>query len=183
MPGPPNAEQRSDEQRDPLARGGWYRDPFDAADERWWDGTKWTQKVRGAPREDAAAAGERGDAAATDRVRAMGPGWYPYGGERVRWWDGERWGPERKPDAMPVRSRTPEQEDVGWRVRAGVAFEQVWLGRLGYLCAVFLPLLGLLLGIVVLTRPGLRSRRGQGIRVIILSVLIAAIAVLLARHK
>ena len=84
---------------------------------------------------------------------------------------------------MPVRSRTPEQEDVGWRVRAGVAFEQVWLGRLGYLCAVFLPLLGLLLGIVVLTRPGLRSRRGQGIRIIILSVLIAAIALLLARHK
>src|SRR5438270_5236716 len=73
MPGPPNAEQYSDEQRDPLARGGWYRDPFDAADERWWDGTKWTQKVRGAPREDAAAAGARGDAAATDRVRAMAP--------------------------------------------------------------------------------------------------------------
>jgi hypothetical protein len=54
---------------------------------------------------------------------------------------------------------------------------------LGYVCAVFLPILGLLLGIVVVTRPGLRWQRRQGIQIIVLSIVIAAIAVLLTRHK
>ncbi len=174
--------EETGERLDSVGRGGWYADPFDAADERWWDGTKWTQNVRGAPRQHAAAAGATSDAAGTDRVRAMGPGWYPYRGEVVRWWDGEKWGPARHPSAASVGSRTPEQ-DVGWRVRAGVAFEQAWLIPLGYVCAVFLPILGLLFGIVVVTRPGLRSRRRQGVQIIVLSVLVTAIAVLLARHK
>ena len=32
----------------PPSRGAWYADPFGAAAERWWDGAKWTQEVRGA---------------------------------------------------------------------------------------------------------------------------------------
>src|SRR5579859_2895446 len=34
-----------------VDRGAWYADPFGKAAERWWDGLKWTQKVRGAPKE------------------------------------------------------------------------------------------------------------------------------------
>jgi Protein of unknown function (DUF2510) len=37
-------------QRHAVARAAWYPDPFGAAGERWWDGGKWTQEVRGAPR-------------------------------------------------------------------------------------------------------------------------------------
>jgi hypothetical protein len=33
----------------PPSRGAWYPDPFGKAAERWWDGSKWTQEVRGAP--------------------------------------------------------------------------------------------------------------------------------------
>lgn len=31
----------------PASRGAWYRDPFGVADERWWDGTRWSREVRG----------------------------------------------------------------------------------------------------------------------------------------
>ena len=30
-------------------RGAWYPDPFEAAQERWWDGHGWTQEVRETP--------------------------------------------------------------------------------------------------------------------------------------
>lgn len=30
----------------PILRGAWYADPFTLAGERWWDGTKWTDRVR-----------------------------------------------------------------------------------------------------------------------------------------
>lgn len=36
-------------QHEPRARGAWYEDPFETAAERWWDGHKWTQEVRGMP--------------------------------------------------------------------------------------------------------------------------------------
>ena len=39
---------RSERQRS-VARGQWYADPFEKADERWWDGTKWTSHVRRGP--------------------------------------------------------------------------------------------------------------------------------------
>jgi Protein of unknown function (DUF2510) len=42
--------------QEPVARGAWYQDPFGTAGERWWDGTKWTQEVRGAPTPGAATA-------------------------------------------------------------------------------------------------------------------------------
>ena len=29
-------------------RGAWYADPFERADERWWDGRSWTDRVRDA---------------------------------------------------------------------------------------------------------------------------------------
>lgn len=43
------AKQREDARPPQVSRGAWYVDPFGKAAERWWDGTKWTQEVRGAP--------------------------------------------------------------------------------------------------------------------------------------
>jgi hypothetical protein len=49
-PGEPGLQHGS------VSRGAWYRDPFGTADERWWDGGKWTDVVRGSPKEVAAEA-------------------------------------------------------------------------------------------------------------------------------
>lgn len=92
-------------------------------------------------------------------------------------------------DGVQNGSRTPCRSDRARLSRRTLARSCRGCVRAGVARSSGLPLRGvsappgLLLGIVVLTRPGLRSRRGQGIRIIILSVLIAAIAVLLARHK
>jgi hypothetical protein len=112
--------------REPLRQGGWYPDPFDAAAERWWDGTKWTQTVRGAPQSDAALATGQGDAAVTAPPRGMAPGWYPWRGEVWRWWDGREWGEARRPVAgrdesvapPSRRTRAPRRHRVKRRVRA-----------------------------------------------------------------
>jgi hypothetical protein len=48
--GASGAHQREGQkaQEAPPSRGAWYADPFGFAAERWWDGAKWTQEVRGA---------------------------------------------------------------------------------------------------------------------------------------
>jgi hypothetical protein len=51
----------------------------------------------------------------------------------------------------------------------------------GYVAAVLLPLLGVVLGIIVATRPS-SPRTRQGIQIIVLSLLVGATAVLLAHH-
>lgn len=38
------------------AGGAWYADPFATGAERWWDGGKWTEQVRGVPTAGAADA-------------------------------------------------------------------------------------------------------------------------------
>lgn len=50
--GPPEGAQLPEA---PVPRGAWYQDPFEAADERWWDGGKWTDQVRGPAEPDAEA--------------------------------------------------------------------------------------------------------------------------------
>jgi hypothetical protein len=37
----------NDEKPLPIRVGAWYADPFATAAERWWDGHKWTEQVRG----------------------------------------------------------------------------------------------------------------------------------------
>ena len=41
---------------------GWYADPQNASQQRWWDGTRWTEHVQGTPQAQPAAA----SAVATD---------------------------------------------------------------------------------------------------------------------
>lgn len=77
-----------------VSRGAWYPDPFEVAEERWWDGGKWTDEVRGTVR------GDRADSSASPRPgrpSAADPG---YAGEaRSR----ERRNPTR---AAPARVET-----------------------------------------------------------------------------
>lgn len=48
-----NSEVPGSDER-PSMQGAWYLDPHGAAGERWWDGQKWTQEVRGTPNPDTA---------------------------------------------------------------------------------------------------------------------------------
>jgi hypothetical protein len=114
-------------QREPVRGGGWYADPFDLAAERWWDGVKWTEAVRGAVPADAAAATVEAASGQTAPAPGMSPGWYPWRGEVWRWWDGVRWGEARKPvaaPAQPARSRTARarpRRRVLYAIAGGVA--------------------------------------------------------------
>jgi hypothetical protein len=67
-----------------VRRGAWYADPYGEGGERWWDGRRWTQQVRGTPQEGTAAMPAWGrtrspdGATPTGRKRVMGAGWYPW---------------------------------------------------------------------------------------------------------
>ncbi len=89
--GAPNAGQR-----ETVAGAGWHPDPFELADERWWDGSRWTTHVREAP-EEAEVVEWDGARDADAPTGGQPPGWYPWRGEVARWWDGEEWGQARRP--------------------------------------------------------------------------------------
>lgn len=159
-------------QSDPVARGTWYADPFGEAGERWWDGRRWTQQVRGEPSPEQARAGAVGRASTAAKSRLM-PGWYPWSAGTERYWDGEKWGAKREAVAREGGGRESAKQGGGWLVAAG------------YVSAVLLPLLGFVLGIVAATRPNESEARKHGVRIIVLSVAVFAIGLLLViiRHR
>lgn len=66
-------------------RPGWYPDPHDASNPRWWDGSSW-----GAPWRD-----KQNGISANQGSRTVAPGWYPDPDQKedLRWWDGSDWEP------------------------------------------------------------------------------------------
>src|SRR4051794_18520858 len=87
-------------------------------------------------------------------------GWYAEPGTgRQRWWDGTSWGPYAPPVA-PAGSHPP-LATVPERKRTGLIV-------LGWLGVLFLPLIGVIVGIVLCRR---ESERGHGIAQIVLSAL------------
>jgi hypothetical protein len=159
----------------PIWRGAWYADPFGTAAERWWDGSKWTDVVRGPTKKDAAESRSRGELIndvgdAVPQHRVMAAGWYPWDADSMRYWDGTKWGETRKRVGAEVRPREPNEQGVGWLV------------RLGYVFAVLFPVLGFALAIIVATRPGGRANPRHGVQVIVLSIVVFVIGVLLSQH-
>jgi hypothetical protein len=63
---------------------GWYTDPNDTRQQRWWDGTSWSETVRSAPPPQTLIPGA---------VAPQARGWYPDpdGSRRERWWTGTEW--------------------------------------------------------------------------------------------
>jgi hypothetical protein len=135
-------------QREGVADAGWHADPFDLADERWWDGSRWTTHVRAALLEESDHEWDR-DADAGGPAGGQPPGWYPWRGEVARWWDGEEWGPARRP--FVDRPGRPSERWAG-RTRA----------RLGYAGVLVLVLIGVVL---LLTLGGGSSSSGYQARV------------------
>src|SRR5947209_5863904 len=140
--------EETDDRHASVRGGAWYADPYGEAGERWWDGRRWTQQLRGTPEERAAAVPAGGrtgglDAGgSTGRKRVMAAGWYPWDAGSNRYWDGEHW--------------TAERQRVDPEVTAGRRSERQrgsWLVACGYVAAILLPLLGVVLGIIVATRP------------------------------
>lgn len=70
-----------------TAQEGWYPDPVLDGVDRWWDGTKWTERLRNTP-EDVHVAGEV----------LPDAGWYPDPELKKidRWWDGTSWTNSRR---------------------------------------------------------------------------------------
>jgi hypothetical protein len=98
----------------------------------------------------------------------MAPGWYPWNATMMRYWDGTAWKQTRErasTESIPDEPRSPK-----------------WMVRAGYVAAVLIPLLGVILGMLVAVRPE-KGARGQGIRIITLSIVVFAVAILLShRH-
>ena len=121
-------------QRDSVAWAGWHPDPFDLAAERWWDGTRWTGHVRGAPAGAVGVVSLHHDGAFPEHLRGMPPGWYPWRGQVARWWDGSAWGAARRPFADHVRPSPPEQ--FGRRPRRRPRFRRAYGAAAALVAAV-----------------------------------------------
>ena len=109
---------------------GWYPDPWERADERWWNGYEWSDRTRDTatePESPSESAIEREEADhlpgrrhAPDDTPAVieedpdRPGWYPdpRGEADERWWDGERW--TERTETGGVFSK-PASEPASWR--------------------------------------------------------------------
>ena len=69
---------------------GWFSDPFDRHEKRYWDGSLWTEHVASRGRQDTDPPVDTSAASATHRAAAD---WYPdpFGRHERRYWDGSLW--------------------------------------------------------------------------------------------
>jgi hypothetical protein len=90
----------------PQISAGWFPDPSGQAPERYWDGTQWTDQLRGQPAQQISA------------------GWFPdpSGQAPERYWDGTQWTDQ-------LRGQPAQQISAGWFPDpSGQAPERYWDG-------------------------------------------------------
>lgn len=109
-----------------------------------------------------------------DSKRSVPEGWYPAGKGREQYWTGEKWtnafrSTEVEAPAMPVAAPTGKEPGSDALV------------VVGYITALLLPVIGFILGLILL----LRRQTNHGLAVLLLSVLVVIIAwqVLLSDSK
>lgn len=109
-----------------AAPQGWHYDPQRPGWMRYWNGSEWTEQWRPAPQEGPAPPPPVSEAAAS-----LSPAdWHrdPQHPGYIRYWDGTRWTEDRS--AIPGARA---QDDSG-------------LVSAGWVCAIFIPIVGLVLG-------------------------------------
>jgi hypothetical protein len=97
----------------PSVPAGWYVDPADSSQERFWDGSGWTDESRpfGTPPTPPPAP-----------AAAHPAGWYPDAHGAMRWWDGEDWTDDVAPPPAPPAPRTTARRPPAfWCAIAGAA--------------------------------------------------------------
>jgi hypothetical protein len=171
-----------------VNRGAWYPDPFGVAGERWWDGGKWTQQVQGkapGPAQVTVVPGQVGgfeEGVADTHSSGRSPGWYRWDRDWERYWDGQRWSANRYWDGQQWdAARAPRLPEVDPRQYESPGVR--WLIRGGYAAALLFPALGLVLGIILATRPTMIPWKRQGIQITVLALLSLALGLLLFRHR
>jgi hypothetical protein len=138
---------------------GWYADPDDAALQRFWDGSRWSNSRM--PRNEGVAletevveelpesgfASDRTsapDAEASAETGLPPAAWYadPENPQGMRYWDGARWTEDRT-DYLAEPPKKPVSEGM---VAAG------------YLTAFLLPIVGVVIGVVLMGRDNRHGR-------------------------
>jgi hypothetical protein len=156
---------------------GWYVDPDDAALQRFWDGSRWTNSrmprteavpVETLPTDEPKPASRYAsdEPAAPDSTPAAETGlppaaWYqdPENPDGMRYWDGARWTEDRTDYlATPPKPKTSEG-----------------MVAAGYLTAFLLPFVGAVIGVILMNRD---NRHGRWI--LALSVLFFAVPLIVA---
>ena len=146
---------------------GWYEDPDDAALQRFWNGSRWTNsrmpRNEGVPLEgDVSVEPSRYASDALDAPPASAPGgltqptggaaanlppasWYadPENATGMRYWDGTRWTEHR----TNYRAKAPKPASEG-------------MVAAGYILSFLLPVAGVVIGIILMNRD---SRHGRWI--------------------
>ena len=84
------------------------------------------------------------------------PGWYPHPtmAQTQRYWDGFQWTDHIAPAAVPVPASAPASQVSDGLLAAG------------YITAILIPIIGFVVGIVVMAK----GRSGHGIAMIIISI-------------
>ena len=152
---------------------GWYEDPDDAALQRFWDGSRWTSSRM--PRTEAvplegevpAPAPPPSPHYASDALPApvaspssetgLPPAaWYadPENPAGMRYWDGGRWTEDR----TDYRA-TPPKKAVGEGMVA-----------VGYITAFLFPIVGVVIGIIVMNRGNNHGRWILGLALLFIAV-------------
>lgn len=134
--------------KESKSREGWYPDDQDPSKEQFWDGEKWTNARRQA------------------QSRQVPVGWYLDDKDPTmeQYWDGSRWTDARRPRATGASAATPARAEED---RGSTALVVV-----GYLTAFFLPIIGFILGIVLLVR----RETGHGLAVFLISIAVGVAA-------
>ena len=153
---------------------GWYEDPEDAALQRFWDGTRWTSSRM--PRNEAVPleGDEPAPAPAFRYASDMRPpegdpadggsglpaaAWYqdPENPGGMRYWDGTRWTEDR----TDYVATTPKKEVSEGMVAAG------------YILSFLFPIVGIIIGVVVMNRGNGHGRWIIGLSLLFIAVFIA----------
>lgn len=156
------------------APAGWYVDPDDEALQRFWNGSRWTNsrmpRGEGVPLEGEAVeqlppasryASDQPEAPAAKSSPETGlppAAWYedPENAEGMRYWDGRKW-TENRTDYIAAPTKAKPKANEG-------------MVMAGYLTSFLLPIAGVVIGVILVSRENRHGRWIIGLSILFLVV-------------